>query len=175
MKQLPALPAEAELIVETDRLRLTPILRQDAQNLFSVLSDPTLYEYTGQEPPESVGALGEVYASRAARMSPDRKELWFNWAVRDRASKEPIGYMQASVAATQADVAWVIGSWWQTRGYGSEAAKAVVRWLFALGVPQVRARINPRNLASRKVALNAGLRRTRDFAGGEEVWILAAG
>ena len=175
MKQLPALPAEAELIVETDRLRLTPILREDEQNLFSVLSDPTLYEYTGQALPESVDALGETYASLEARMAPDRKELWFNWAVRDRASKEPIGYMQASVAATHAEVAWVIGSRWQMRGYGSEAAKTVIQWLFALGVPQVRARINPCNLASRKVALNAGLRRTGDFADGEEVWILAAG
>ena len=175
MKQLPALPAEAELLVETDRLRLTPILREDAQNLFSVLSDATLYEYTGQAPPESVDALGETYASREGRISPDRKELWFNWAVRERASKESIGYMQASVAPTQADVAWVIGSRWQMRGYGSEAAKAVIQWLFALGVPQVRARINPRNLASRKVALNAGLRRTGDFADGEQVWILAAG
>ena len=169
------MPAEAELIIETDRLRLTPILREDAQNLFSVISDPALYVHTGQKPPESVGALGEAYASREARMSPDRQELWFNWAVRDRASKEPIGYMQASVAATQADVAWVIGSRWQMRGYGSEAAKAVIQWLFALGVPQVRARINPRNLASRKVALNADLRPTGDFADGEEVWILAAG
>ena len=108
-------------------------------------------------------------------MSPDRKELWFNWAVRERASKESIGYMQASVAPTQADVAWVIGSRWQMSGYGSEAAKAVIQWLFAFGVLQVRARIDPRNLASRKVALNAGLRRTRGFADGEEVWILAAG
>ncbi len=121
MKQLPALPAEADLIVETDRLRLTPILRDDAQTLFSVLSDPALYEYTGQAPPESVDALGETYASREASMSPDREELWFNWAVREMASKEPVGYMQATVAATDAEVAWVIGSRWQMLGYGSTA------------------------------------------------------
>ena len=173
MKQLPALPAEAELLIETDRLRLTPLLREDAQSLFSVLSDPALYKYTGEVPPESVGALGEAYASREARMSPDRKELWFNWAVRERTSNEPVGYMQASVAATHADVAWVVGSKWQRRGYASETARAIVQWLFALGVLQVRAQINPRHLASRKVAINAGLQRTDDVADGEEVWILA--
>ncbi|MCZ6690857.1 MAG: GNAT family N-acetyltransferase [Planctomycetota bacterium] len=174
MDQLPPIPTESSLLIETDRLELRPILRDDAQLLFPVLSDPALYEHTGDEPPASVSALRELYASREARRSPGGRELWLNWMIRIGASGEAIGYMQASVAPRRADLAWVIGSPWQSRGYASEAAKAVIDWLWAIGVTRIRASINPHHAASRKVAINAGLRRTDEFSEGEEAWVLEA-
>ena len=175
MELLPPIPTESSLLIETDRLELRPIRRDDAQFLFPVLSDPTLYEYTGEEPPASVSALRELYASREARRSPDGRELWLNWMIRIRASSEAIGYVQSSVAPLGADLAWGVGSPWQSRGYASEAAKAVINWLWAMGVTRIRASINLYHAASRKVAINAGLRRTDEISEGEEVWVLEAG
>ncbi len=175
MQQLPEMPAEPEFVIETDRLELRPIGQDDAEVMFHVLSDPSLYEYTGEAPPESPDVLRRVYASREARRSPDASELWFNWVVRERSpSHTPVGYVQASVAATHAEVAWVIGAMWQNRGYASEASSAVIQWLRTLGVTRIRAKIHPRHAASQRVASHAGLKRTDECSGGEDVWLLEA-
>jgi RimJ/RimL family protein N-acetyltransferase len=67
-------------------------------------------------------------------------------------------------------VAWVIGASWQGRGYGSEAAQALVAWLELAKVPKIRARVHPQHIASQQVARRAGLRPTAQFLDGEEVW-----
>ena len=156
----------------TRRLELHPIRREDAQNLFPVLSDPALYEYTGETPPASVDVLAALYASRETRRSPDGDELWLNWLVQLRESDAVIGYLQATVGPSSADLAWVVGSAWQGSGFATEAADAVIGWLRRLGVPRLRARINPRHTASQKVALRSGFQRTSEMAEAEEVWIL---
>ena len=166
---------DGDLVIGTERLELRPIYRDDARSLFRVLSDPALYEYTGGSPPASVDVLSEFYASRETRRSPDGTELWFNWILRLRDSGLCIGYVQATVAPALADVAWVVGTPWQGSGYASEAAKAVVEWLGALGVTRIRAKINPRHIASQKVAIHAGLQRTSEVSEDEEVWILDVG
>ena len=172
MEDLPARPIESTLAIETDRLELRPIRQEDAQILFPVLSDPTLYEYTGGAPPASVEELRNIYASREACRSPDGKELWLNWMIRERSRGDALGYIQATVSAVHADVAWVVGSSWQGRGFASEAARAIVEWLCAFGVTKIRAKIHPQHVASRKVALNCGFRCTKDTSDGEELWIL---
>ena len=166
------MPAESDLMIETRRLELRPIRREDAQRLFPVLSDPFLYEYTAETPPASVDVLAALYASRETRRSPDGGEFWFNWLVQLRESAAVIGYMQASVGTSAADLAWVVGRPWQGSGYATEAAKAVVDWLRGLGVSRLRARIHPQHTASQKVALRAGFQRTSEMTEAEVVWIL---
>ena len=172
MIRLLALPTESALVIATGRLELRPLCGADAETLFAILADPALYEYTGDEPPASINALRKIYASREPRRSPDGTELWLNWVISDRLSAEAIGYVQASVSTTGADVAWVVGSHWQNRGYASEAAAAVVEWLRGRGVTPIRARIHPRHIASQRVAAKVGLRSTGELRDGEEVWIL---
>jgi RimJ/RimL family protein N-acetyltransferase len=167
------MPSELDLRIETERLELGPIGRDDAEGMLPVLSDAALYAHTGGRPPESEAALRKLFASRETRQSPDGTELWFNWVVRLRSPDQgPLGYVQASVSTTGADVAWVIGSRWQNRGYASEAATAVVGWLLDLGMKRVHASIHPEHGASQKVAARAGLRRTDTTIDGEEVWLL---
>ena len=176
MQQLPAMPAATELAIETGRLQLYPMVEAYAEEMFGVLADHALYEYTGEVPPESAESLRKIYASRKTRRSPDGRELWFNWIVRERYTQRAVGYMQASVAATHADVAWVIGSAWQNRGYASEAAQAVAKWLTkVLGVTFLRASIDSRHEASQRVAMKAGFRRTSGISGGEQIWLRVAG
>jgi RimJ/RimL family protein N-acetyltransferase len=170
MVGLPELPAESALLIETGRLELRPITRADAETLFPILTDPALYEYTGDEPPASIHALRAIYAARETRRSPDGAELWLNWLLRDRASGDAIGYVQATVSATSADVAWVVGSRWWNQGFASEAGAAVVEWLRSQGVTEFRARIHRRHAASQWVAAKLGLRSTGELRDGEEVW-----
>jgi len=157
--------------IETERLELAPLLREHAEQLFPVLSESSLYEYTQDEPPASLSALRDRFEFLESRKSPDRTQLWLNWVLLKLATGRAIGYVQATVKADHAEIAWVVGMNWQRQGYGSEAAQALVDWLRSVGVREVRANINPAHTASQHIANRLGLSRTNDSIDGEDVWI----
>jgi RimJ/RimL family protein N-acetyltransferase len=167
---LTALQSDADFEILSARLKQVPMRSVHAAIMFPILSDVRLYEFTGGSPPSSEESLAELYAALESRRSPDGNELWLNWLIWRLDRGEGVGYTQATVHPTHAYVAWVVGTRWQGLGYASEAAAALVRWLGALGVAEIRACVNPAHAASRRVAHNAGLRLTSDFVGGEEVW-----
>jgi RimJ/RimL family protein N-acetyltransferase len=157
-------------VIETTRLRLVPLTRADAADLFGVLDDPGLHRYTGGEP-LGERALAERYARLERGASGDGSEVWANWVVRLREHGTAIGVTQATIAAGAADVAWVIGAAWQRKGYGAEAARAMTSWLRDTGVGTLRAHIHPEHEASARVAAAAGLLATSETdADGEVIW-----
>jgi RimJ/RimL family protein N-acetyltransferase len=157
--------------ISTARLVLEPLRSDHAEELFSVLSDVMLYEYTHEAPPASAIGLRYRYRFLEARRSADGTEAWLNWVLVESMTGMSIGYVQATVKSNCADVAWVVGTPWQRRGFATEAAQAVVMWLSCAGVKAIRARIHPMHTASQRVAANAGLSRTLEVIGGEEVWV----
>ncbi len=161
----------------TPRLVLEPLRRAHAARLFPVLADARLHAFTGGAPPVSEDALAERYGRLETRRSPDGRELWLNWVLVPRgadggaAGVDPVGTVQATVAAAHAHVAWTVGAAAQGRGYASEAAAALVAHLVRNGRTDVRACIHPDHVASRRVAERAGLARTDlPLVDGEEVW-----
>ena len=157
-------------VIESSRLRLVPLTRADASDLFAVLDDPGLHRYTGGEPLDQA-ALTERYARLERGASADGSEVWANWVVRLREQGTAIGVTQATIGTDAANVAWVIGQAWQGAGYGSEAAQAMTAWLRNAGVGTLRAHIHPENEASARVAERAGLRSTDvTDADGEVIW-----
>ena len=161
-----------EIAISTLRLCLDPIMASHAKVMFPILSDRKLYRFTGDEPPESEISLETRYRYLEGRKSPDESQLWLNWLVRLEENDIPIGYVQATVSESHADIAWVIGSDWQGNGYASEAALAMAQWLGANGVKMIRACINPTHLASQRVANNAGLSKSELVEYNEDVWLL---
>jgi RimJ/RimL family protein N-acetyltransferase len=151
---------------------LRPIVSADAVQLFSILADSSLYTFTGEKPPVSRVALRELYRFREARRSPDGNQLWLNWSITIRAAGEVIGYVQATVTAHCAEVAWVVGTHWQGQGYATEASIAVVSHLRAIGAKNIRANIHPNHTASHRVAQKSGFHVTMELVDDEEVWIL---
>jgi RimJ/RimL family protein N-acetyltransferase len=165
-------PRDLESTIRSDRLDLIPLVRSHADGLFAVLANDALYEYTCETPPASLPALRDRFARLEARRSPDGTQAWLNWLL--LVSGQAVGYVQATVTAAEADVAWVVGVPWQGRGYASEAARAMISWLRSAGVRVVRANIHPEHSASQRVARKAGLSRTAETVDGEEVWALGA-
>jgi RimJ/RimL family protein N-acetyltransferase len=165
------LPAEQDARIATARLELVPVLREHANELFSVLSDPRLYEFTHEAPPGSVAELQARYSFLESRRSPDGTQAWLNWILFELATGSSIGYVQATVEARQADIAWVVGTPWQRRGYATEAVAAMIVWLHGAGVQVVRAKVHPLHIASQRVAAKAGLALTRETVDGENVWV----
>jgi RimJ/RimL family protein N-acetyltransferase len=165
--------------IDTDRLALVPLRPEDAPEMVHVVADAALYVFTGGQPP-TLAALESQYRGWVAG-SPRAGETWHNWVVRLRgdgsdgsdASDGPaIGHLQATVVddGRSADIAWLVGTAWQGRGYASEAARALVRWLYAIGIDSVTAHVHPDHAASGRVTAHAGLRPTGEMEGGEAVW-----
>ena len=169
--------------IATDRLDLVPLRVEDAPEMAGVLADPGLYGFIGGGPP-SVDDLVRRYAAQVGGGSGDGREAWHNWIVRERASGAATGFVQATVTVgagptedgeagsgtLAAEIAWLIGTPWQGRGYASEAARGLVAWLTAGGVGSIVAHVHPDHHGSAIVAGRTGLAPTEAFVDGERAW-----
>lgn len=167
------MPWPAVDTVLSRRLLLEPLTVDAADEMVSVLSDPELYKYTGGQPP-TLEQLREEYTTEVAGQSADGAQWWLNWVVRWRHSKEPVGYVQATVedldGTRVAEIAWVISAAHQRQGVATEASNAMIEWLGSFGVQLVAAHILPNHDASAAVARRLGLHRTEIWVDGEIRW-----
>ena len=160
--------------IQTDRLELVPLSPNDVKEMVGVLADPDLYTFIGGGPP-ALGALTVQYDTWMAG-SPKAGDTWHNWVIRLRDGGAAVGHLQATVteanstAPATANIAWVVGTAWQGRGYATEAAAALVDWLETCGLEVITAHVNPDNVASARVAERAGLTATDELVDGEIVW-----
>ncbi|HZX03070.1 GNAT family N-acetyltransferase [Kribbella sp.] len=156
-------------MITTERLTLLPLRVEYAVPMAEVLSDPGLYTFTGGEPP-TVEALETRYRRQLA--GPDREdEQWLNWVV--RYDDNLIGFVQATVTGSTAEIAWVIGTAWQGRGFAKEAALGLVTWLRGGTAHRIIAHVHPEHTASAAVAAAIGLARTDVLEDGEYLWSTA--
>jgi RimJ/RimL family protein N-acetyltransferase len=154
----------------TRRLRLDPLTAEAAEEMVPVLADPALYAFTGGSPP-SLAGLRRRYASQATGVSPDGRQGWLNWIVRDAATGRALGYVQATLEqGRSADLAWVIEPRSAGHGLATEAATAMLGWLREQGVGRVTAHIRAGHRASMRVAERLGLAPGDEVVDGERVW-----
>ena len=136
-----------------------------------MLADPALYVFTGGDPP-SAAELVQRYERQARGRSADGRELWLNWIVREREGGSAVGYVQATVEPVNgvAEVAWVVGTGFQGRGY---APRPPARWSrgSASAGATVTAYVHPEHAASQSVARAVGLEPTPVVRDGEVRWV----
>jgi ribosomal-protein-alanine N-acetyltransferase len=117
--------------VLTSRLRLVPLRVEHAEGMFSLLSDPRIYEFFPDEPPTSLDYLRERYHRLEMRHSPDVREQWLNWIIQAPESNVCMGFIQATIhTPTTGDFAFVLGPSYWARGLAYEAAVPVLHTLF---------------------------------------------
>jgi RimJ/RimL family protein N-acetyltransferase len=156
---------------ETTRLLLLPLQPEDAAEMAAVLADPALYTFIGGSPPAADELETRYRAWQVG--APRASEAWHNWVIRLLDGGAAIGHLQATVIGASggtADIAWVVGTPWQGRGYATEAAVALVDWLESSGVGAITAHIHPENAGSGRVAAKAGLEATEEVVDGEVIW-----
>lgn len=156
----------------SERLVLTVLALDDADEMVAVLGDAALYEFIGGGP-LSLAALRDRYRHFLA--GPEIPgEIWLNWVVRTECDRAAVGTVQATVSSVRgrraAELAWVTGVRWQGRGFATEAVRSLVEWLHAHGVDDLSAHISPRHHASAAVARRAGLQPTGEAHDGEVLW-----
>jgi RimJ/RimL family protein N-acetyltransferase len=74
--QLPT--PDVKLTITTPRLRLTPLVLADADDLFRVLDDVRLHRFT-RGSPLTRSELEAQIAKWQGRASPDESQIWLNW------------------------------------------------------------------------------------------------
>ena len=159
---------------QTEHLDLEPLVAAHAAELAPALDDDRLHEFIGGTP-LSADALTVRYQHLATRCSPDGEQLWGNWVLRLRQTGAAIGTVQATLPARghgagPAEIAWVVASTAQGRGYAKEAARSLADRLCESGW-SVAAYIHPRHVASRQVARAAQMTPTDVTRDGEQCWI----
>ncbi|WP_406180544.1 GNAT family N-acetyltransferase [Streptomyces sp. NBC_01006] len=152
------------------RLDLLPLGVEHAPEMALVLGDPVLHEFIGGAP-LTADALRERYA-RLAAGSADPAVVWCNWVLRLRGDGPLVGTVQATVtpARDTAELAWVIGTPWQGRGFATEAARTVTAWLADLPTGLLIAYVHPDHHASAAVAAACGFAPTPHREDGEIRW-----
>ena len=147
-----------------------------AASMMHPLAATNVIDSSGYAPPASTDDLRERIRLWEARRSPQGDELWLNWTLRLR-SGQAVGYVQATVRERSADLAWVIGTRFQIRGYATEASLRVAAWILEyLEVSELRAAIHPDHAASCHVAAHIGLRPSNELTDeGEQLWTMRQG
>ena len=160
----------------TERLLLAPLVPADAEELADLLNDQRLHRFTGGRP-ANIDELRGSFDLWAARVSPDGREQWLNWVIRERDTERPLGTLQATIPPADpklvAEVAWVVAVGAQGQGYASEAASALTAFLFSKGVQEVGAHIHPDHEASARVARSIGMEPAVEWSHGERLWRLS--
>jgi [ribosomal protein S5]-alanine N-acetyltransferase len=150
-----------EARLETERLFLEPILPAHAPVMYKRMQEEQLYRFIPQDPPDTPRALEDRYDFLSARRSPDGREAWLNWAVRERSSGEYAGTLEATVYDKgTAIIAYMVFVPYQRRGIAAEACGRLLQHLFEdYRVGMVAAEIDTRNVASIALVENLGFER----------------
>ena len=136
--------------LRTVRLRLEPLEARHAAEMFAGLQDPSIFAYIPDQPPQTISELANRYAGLATGWSPDRKERWFNWALRLTDESRYIGHVQATLHEDRsASIAYVLFCDARGKGYGIEAVETMMQHLFSQHrVSLFRASVDIRNAPS---------------------------
>jgi len=137
--------------LRTRQLVLEPLVAAHAEEMFSVLSDPLIYEFEN-EAPSSAEWLRNRYRKLETRQSADGNEQWLNWVVRIHGAAL-IGYVQATVFRNStALVAFEFNSAYWGKGLAREAVEVLLQELAeSYGVTAAGAVYKRNNSRSRKL------------------------
>jgi ribosomal-protein-alanine N-acetyltransferase len=144
-------------IIVTPTLRLEPIKADHALPMFAPMSAPEIYDHIPGNPPTSVAALRERYATLEKGRSPDGRDRWLNWVVR-LPTAQCAGYVQATIHPQHtADFGFVFAPAHWGKGIAFEACAAVLPWLAReAGVVALYATVDPRNARSLRLIARLG-------------------
>ncbi|APV43900.1 Protein N-acetyltransferase, RimJ/RimL family [Dehalogenimonas formicexedens] len=149
-----------EVVIRTERLRLTRLSQVDAMALFSYRSLPEVYAWQSFRP--SSVADAETFISKTAQ-KPDQPGTWYQLGIFRNGDPALIGDIgiHFGEASSQVALGYTLDPAFQGKGYVFEAVSAVITYLFRdLGKTRITIDVHPGNSRSRKLAARLGMVQT---------------
>ncbi|HSL74085.1 MAG TPA: GNAT family N-acetyltransferase [Ilumatobacteraceae bacterium] len=143
----------------TDRLLLRPVLPSDAASLVERRNDPEVARFQNWTSPYSLEQADALIAETMQLDGPTDGE-WYTMTVADRADRAVLGdvVVYLSSAGRTAEIGYTLAREYWGRGYATEAAAALVEYLFeSLAVTRVTASLHPDNQSSAMVLERVGM------------------
>lgn len=160
-------------IIETNRLLLRKVTKEDASSVLKYLSDEDVMKHVGLEPFSTIeDALSEI----SWYQSIVEKGTGIRWGITLKEQGEVIGscgFLNKVPQHSRAEIGTELSKEYWGQGIASEAFEAVIRYGFEnLNLQRIEALIEPPNLPSQKLAekqgfLREGLLRSYEFTCGE--------
>jgi ribosomal-protein-alanine N-acetyltransferase len=143
-------------ILETERLRLSPLTEADLAHIFPLIDDPEVLAFWDVPEIDDPDVVTEVIRGRIAAMEAGQAN---HWTIRTLADDAFIGTCDLSEIDRRhkrAEVGFVLarGAWDQ--GYGQEAMQAVVAYAASTGIRRLTARTYLGNRRSEAVLERLG-------------------
>lgn len=152
------------ITLETERLRLRPLVPEDAADLFTIISEPENVRFLGGISASVEQVRGYIESHIAANAPHGRG---FCAAIL-RSTRELIGraglFLSIVEGKGEVELAYLFDKAHWGRGYASEAAKVFVQYGDKIGAGRMIAIVHPENLASVRVAQKVGFRYERQLA-----------
>ncbi len=141
-------------ILETERLKLRKVKKKDCRDLYEYCCDPVSSRYSDWQPHEDAAVTKQFIKGL---LSAEHRGEYFMWCIEIKETGKVIG----SISLTDidrhykvAELGYGIQKAYYGKGYATEAAKAVLEYLFCtVGVQRVFARIATANLPSVRLAV----------------------
>ncbi|MBA4348281.1 MAG: N-acetyltransferase [Clostridiales bacterium] len=139
-------------VLETERLILRKMSRDDRDDFFAMRSDKRMHVYTDTMPDHDISETDEYLAKMLRGVDENR---WIIWAIQHRASARVIGSVgiwNFNETQTMAELSYGIAPEFQGRGYMGEALTQVIEYAFGtLNLASLEAYTEQENASSRKL------------------------
>lgn len=142
--------------LQTARFVLEPITERHTEELCQLLSDEELHRFIRFDAP-TWDQQRERCAKWTSRKSPDGKELWLNWAARDKSNGKIVAHIQGGIQGEIASIGYMVGLAFQRKSVATECLEAIFEYFQnSLGVKEVKAWSDTRNQASHNLLYKLG-------------------
>jgi [ribosomal protein S5]-alanine N-acetyltransferase len=154
--------------LETPRLLIRSFEERDSQAWVALFTDPDVWRFL---PPATAPVTLQLFQTALGqRQAMERDRGYTIWAVEEKGTGAFIGQcgVRPIEATQETELAYHFNKASWNKGYGTEAATAVLRFAFEqAGLDRVIALVMPENIGSCRVAEKAGMRfdRIADYFG----------
>ena len=145
-------------ILQSERLELKKITLDNAQDLYELLSDEKVQVFLAGIPPYTGVEMAIDYIGNVLEKKY-MEDDFYDWGIFEKGKDKLIGritvYKQDQYRR-MADLVWYMRKDCRGKGYMTEAAKMVVKFLQEIGFERIEAFANVENIASQTVMEKAG-------------------
>lgn len=143
-------------ILETERLRLEPLLASDANHLFPIMGDPEVMAFWDVPEVDDPDLVAEIVHNQVEAMTDGRA---IYWAMRTLAGGEFVGACDLSDIEPwhrRAEVGFMLGREAWGQGYALEAVRTVIAFAATNGLRKLTARTHLGNRRSEALLQRLG-------------------